>query len=168
MHQPDFISKCERIRTDVLFDPVVQQALDFVYYAQRNNDIARHVKPHAGAMNAYSLFFKAAVKPDVSYLTACVIHIEFNEIRKHALKSMQSAYYYSSRNAFAVQELAGILALELHHLHDLLVYYGIPFEGDAVFIGKIKTNGKMANGNFVGLCLLTHRVSREASFLSLC
>jgi hypothetical protein len=99
----------------------------------------RGMRKRAGAVNHPARLFNLVSLPNVDYLTACLLHIEFPGIRKCGVKAMQSGYYYTSIDrAFTVQEFARVFGLDAERVPGFCEYHGLGFEGGGIMIGRKK------------------------------
>jgi hypothetical protein len=162
------ISRAEKLPAWVFYHSVVQRALRFASMMARTNE--EYIQGRAaenGSLNMYAGVFKQLAKPDVSYLFACCIHLNFVDIRRGALKAMQKAYYCfpdDGRTTWAFSDLIETLGFDdEEEVENTLSYYELPTQTDGqgnkvALIGKLSTVGpdkksSMSRGNFKGIPL---------------
>lgn len=89
----DLPSKLESdLREDVFFHPSVQLALRIRFLMAQVGD-SNHPSVD-GSFNHFSKIFALISKPTTSYLISCCVHLHFTDIRKGALRAIQSSYNY--------------------------------------------------------------------------
>jgi hypothetical protein len=86
----------------IFTDPVLQTALEFRAYAQRNTHVERRSSSHRAAklrfrnseacLNAFTRFFKRVRQAGTSYLMGCLLEYHFGGVRKGAIHALWKAY----------------------------------------------------------------------------
>ena len=127
----DIVSNCEKLLPkNVFLDPQVQIALQLrAWMTQTNQTRILNRASVDGSLNYYADFFRLLRTSKVSYLMACCVHIDFIEIRRSALKAMQSAYYLyddDKDTGFLLGDLVRILGFDTEEdAITTLTYYDI-------------------------------------------
>ncbi|GAA5814801.1 hypothetical protein MFLAVUS_008303 [Mucor flavus] len=94
----DIAQRSMRLPVHIFKSQYVTRALEFRALSQRNNEIletsSRRNKPEniEACQNFYSYFFKLIADPSTPYLMACLLETHFSEVRKGALKAMNTSY----------------------------------------------------------------------------
>lgn len=86
----------------IFLDPVLQTAVEFRSYAQRNTHLERRPQAHRAAklkfrnneacLNAFTRFFKRVQNEGTSYLMGCLLEYHFGGVRKGAIHALWKAY----------------------------------------------------------------------------
>lgn len=112
--------------------PYMKRALELHALSQRNNEImetsSRRNKPEniEASQNYYSKLFKMIADDKTSFLMACMMECHFSDIRKGALKAMNTAYM-AKASGVPVEHVRRVLAYDsIKQLLEELVLYGIP------------------------------------------
>ncbi len=159
------ISRAEKLPAWVFYHPILQKALKFASMMARTNE--EYIQGRAsenGSLNMYAGVFRQLAKPDVSYLFACCIHLNFVDIRRGALKAMQKAYYCfpdDGRTTWPFEDLIETLGFDdEEEVENTLAYYDVPTQVDeqgrkVALIGKLSSVGpdnknSMSRGIFKG------------------
>ncbi|KAF7728825.1 hypothetical protein EC973_005451 [Apophysomyces ossiformis] len=118
----------------LFFHPYIQRALQFYGLAQRNNEIlqtaSRRHKPEniEASQNFYSKFFKLIRDPGTPFLMSCMLEWHFPEVRKGALKAMNTAYN-KAHSGVPVERVRQVLAYDTsEHLLEEVEIYGLPVD----------------------------------------
>ena len=160
----DVASRCEmELPERVFMDSRVQLALYIRFLMTRKNENHISGRPSVdGSPNDYARLFKIIADRRTPYLFACCIHMDFVDIRRGALKTMQHAYYFieeDKKRGIKVDVLVNLLGFDdAQEALDTLAYYEIEvqeIESQLVaVIGKqrmLNTQGRMvmSKGKFV-------------------
>ncbi|KAK4517196.1 uncharacterized protein ATC70_000528 [Mucor velutinosus] len=112
--------------------PYMKRALELHALSQRNNEImetsSRRNKPKniEASQNYYSKLFKMIADNQTSFLMACMMECHFSDIRKGALKAMNTAYMARVSNV-PVEHVRRVLAYDsIEQLLKELDLYAIP------------------------------------------
>ncbi|KAI9474205.1 MAG: SAC3/GANP/Nin1/mts3/eIF-3 p25 family-domain-containing protein [Benjaminiella poitrasii] len=116
----DMARQAQTLPLHIFQHPYMQRALEFYGLVQRNNEIletsSRRNKPEnvPASANFYSRFFKLVADPSTPFLMACMLETHFSEVRKGALKAMNSAYMFKAGGVPAgyIRGVLGYDALE--------------------------------------------------------
>lgn len=112
LRDPDMIRQAQRLPMHIFQDPYIQVAAEIHALTRRNNDIHRRAKIQSEASpNFFSRFFKLVAGAPTTYLMACLLEVNFVEIRKGALKAMNKCYLDQHRG-FPVEDLVAILGFD--------------------------------------------------------
>nr|KAJ3421447.1 hypothetical protein HK105_003474 [Polyrhizophydium stewartii] len=147
----EHVSRCERELSERVFmDERVQLALRLRFLMARTNQDKIAGRPSTeGSINNFVAFFRAIQHPDVPFLAACCLHMEFVDVRMGAVKTMCRAYHlFDSKSMwFPVDDVVDMLALDdPDEAVELLGHYGVPVEqSDGVWVAGIgKLQGSKA------------------------
>lgn len=109
--------QAQRWPSDLFDSKPVQQALKFFELAQRNNGEAVHLRlgNTESCMNFFGTLFRLVKSKTTSYLQACLLEFNFNDIRKTALKAIKSTYRVETKLVFLkdIKEMLGYESEEL-------------------------------------------------------
>ncbi|KAF8948070.1 hypothetical protein BGZ47_006615 [Haplosporangium gracile] len=112
LRDPDMIRQAQRLPLHIFRDPYIQVAAEIHALTRRNNDIHRRAKIQSEASpNFFSRFFKLVAGAPTTYLMACLLEVNFAEIRKGALKAMNKCYL-DQHDGFPVEDLVAILGFD--------------------------------------------------------
>ncbi|KAJ3322680.1 hypothetical protein HDU76_013832 [Blyttiomyces sp. JEL0837] len=133
------VSDTEQLREEVVRHRLVQLAIEFQQMAQNVTDTPR-------SLNFFSKFFRLIADPGTPYLFACILHQEFDTIRRAALRAMHKVYYCLDQHPFLVNDIVNLLGYDdENEAIASLDYYQIPHEiVDGVRVAKI---GKIKDDN---------------------
>lgn len=96
------VRRLQALAPHIFLDTVLQTALEFRSYAQRNTHVERRSSSRRAAklkfrnseacLNAFSRFFKRVQHVGTSYLMGCLLEYHFGAVRKGAIHSLWKAY----------------------------------------------------------------------------
>ncbi|KAF8577501.1 hypothetical protein K439DRAFT_1418180 [Ramaria rubella] len=96
------LRRLQSLAPNIFFSPVLQTAIEFRAYAQRNTHIERRSSSHRAAklkfrnseacLNTFTRFFKRVKHEGTSYLMACLLEYHFGGVRKGAVHALWKAY----------------------------------------------------------------------------
>ena len=134
-------------------------AIEFQQLAQCATDTSRSRPVRCpGSLNFYSRFFKLALQsPSTPFLFSCLLHQEFNNIRRAALRGMQNSYY--NLKPFPISDLVTLLGYDSEEeAVENLKYHAVRCEmreGVMVaMLGKQPRNGKVERQHFEGIATI--------------
>lgn len=114
--------------------PYMKRALELHALSQRNNEImetsSRRNKPEniEASQNYYTKLFKLIADDQTSFLMACMMECHFSDIRKGALKAMNTAYLVKA-SGVPVEHVRRVLAYDSSkQLLEELMLYGMPVD----------------------------------------
>lgn len=114
--------------------PYMKRALELHALSQRNNEImetsSRRNKPEniEASQNYYTKLFKLIADDQTSFLMACMMECHFSDIRKGALKAMNTAYQVKA-SGVPVEHVRRVLAYDsTKQLIEELMLYGMPMD----------------------------------------
>ncbi|KAI9271180.1 SAC3/GANP/Nin1/mts3/eIF-3 p25 family-domain-containing protein [Helicostylum pulchrum] len=127
----DIAQRSMRLPVHIFKSQYVTRALEFRALSQRNNEIletsSRRNKPEniEACQNFYSYFFKLIADPTTPYLMACLLETHFSEVRKGALKAMNTSYMMKAGGVPA-EHVRQVLAYDtMKQLFKEAMLYGI-------------------------------------------
>ncbi|KAI9305605.1 SAC3/GANP/Nin1/mts3/eIF-3 p25 family-domain-containing protein [Cunninghamella echinulata] len=129
VRDPDAARNLQTLPKHVFLHPNIQLAIQFYGLMQRNNEImetsSRRNKPVnvEASQNFYSQFFKLVKDDQTPFLMACMLEWHFPDVRKGALKAMNTAYRHARINAEYVREVLAYDTIDL--LLEELQLYGL-------------------------------------------
>ncbi|KAG0194942.1 hypothetical protein DFQ28_000041 [Apophysomyces sp. BC1034] len=134
IHDQDVARQAMSLPPHVFFHPYIQRALEFYGLAQRNNEImetsSRRHKPEniEACQNFYSRFFKLIRDHNTPFLMSCMLEWHFSEVRKGALKAMNTAYN-KHHSGVSIEHIRQVLAYDTsEHLLEEVEIYGLPID----------------------------------------
>ncbi|CAO3624859.1 unnamed protein product [Cunninghamella blakesleeana] len=129
---PDAARQLQTLPKHTFLHPNIQLAIKFYGLMQRNNEImetsSRRNKPVnvEASQNFYSQFFKFVKDDQTPFLMACMLEWHFPDIRKGALKSMNTAYRHARITAEYVRDVLAYDTIEI--LLEELQIYGLKID----------------------------------------
>ncbi|CEP06960.1 hypothetical protein, partial, partial [Parasitella parasitica] len=134
LRDQDLVRQAQTLPIHIFRHPYMTQALKLHALSQRNNEImetsSRRNKPEniEACQNFYSKLFKLIADHSTPFLMACVMECHFADIRKGALKAMNSSYMARAGGVEA-EHIRKVLAYDtLKQLLEEVTLYGIPLD----------------------------------------
>jgi hypothetical protein len=133
----DILSRLEIHQSDLLKDPMIEKAVKIkILMSTRLCQ-----KPHPsvdGTLNNYSRIFHLLRDPSSPYLFSCCVHVNYQDIRDHAIHSIQRslAYQYFEHNltsGMSVKDMVEILGFDsIQQCLAFLKHYQIPIKDEKI------------------------------------
>lgn len=127
----DVARQAQTLPIHIFRHPYMKKALQLHALSQRNNEImetsSRRNKPEnvEASQNYYSKLFKLIADDETSFLMACMMECHFPDIRKGALKAMNTAYMVKAGGVQA-EDIRRVLAYDnIKQLLEEVTLYGI-------------------------------------------
>jgi nuclear mRNA export protein SAC3 len=142
----------------IFLDPVLQTALEFRSYAQRNTYLEKRSSSHRAAklkfrnseacLNAFTRFFKRVQNVGTSYLMACLLEYHFGGVRKGAIHALWRAYITRHR-PLPTRDLMEMLGMDNEEkTGEVAQHFGIIVVEDADESGTTTTVQLNRNSKF--------------------
>ncbi|KAI8639194.1 SAC3/GANP/Nin1/mts3/eIF-3 p25 family-domain-containing protein [Parasitella parasitica] len=134
LRDQDIARQVQTLPVHIFRHPYMTQALKLRALSQRNNEImetsSRRNKPEnvEASQNCYSKLFKLIADESTPFLMACMMECHFSDIRKGALKAMNTSYMIKAGGVEA-EHIRQVLAYDtLKQLLEEVTLYGIPLD----------------------------------------